>query len=135
MADTPTQAEKDLAIAQAFAALSKGGSPATSAPATQQFLARWNDETKTYDFYKNDNYTAPKPTAPAAPIAGSQYGNWAPIDPANPAAGYTQVVPPQTGTPANPDEERSKAIKAQIDEADRDRKIATNVQLACTLTT
>lgn len=111
------------AIASFQAGLGKGGDPTVSAPATQRFIARWNPDAVrddggkgAYEFYPNQNYTPPKPTTSTA-VSGSQYGTWEP-DPNNPGQ-YRQVVPPQQGAPSNPDEDRAKAIKAQIDEIKR----------------
>jgi len=126
-----TQQQRDEAIAGIAAAVAKGQNPATSAPATQKFLARWNEHRTDpdtgadigpgYDFYQNPNYAEPKAAAPQAPVSGSVYGTYGP-DPNNPGGPWIQVVPPQQA-PTNPDENRSKAIKAQTDEADRDAKI------------
>jgi hypothetical protein len=130
VADTLTQQQRDDAIAFFASAAAKGANPATSAPATQEFLARWNEHRTDpdtgadigagYDFYKNPNFREPKPAAAPAAVTGSQYGTWEP-DPANPGQ-YRQVVPPQAGI-SDPNEARSKAIKAQTDEADRDARI------------
>jgi hypothetical protein len=113
-----------------IASQAKGGSPTAPAPATQQYLARWDEnrideatgqKAPGFVFYTNPNYTPPKSTATQGAVTGSQYGTWEP-DPANPGQ-YRQVVPPQAGI-SDPNEARSKAIKAQTDEADRDRRIA-----------
>src|SRR5262245_10812307 len=66
-------------------------------------------------------HALPSTSTSRGAVSGSQYGTWEP-DPANPGGPYILKVPPQAGT-SNPDEDRSKAIKAQTDEADRDRKI------------
>jgi hypothetical protein len=121
MADPATPEQQAQAVKDLAAILAKGGSPTAPAPATQQFIARWNDETKDFDFYKNPNYAAPKATATTA-VSGSQYGTWEP-DPSNPGQ-YRQVVPPQVGTQPNPDEDVSKAVKRQNDEAERNERIA-----------